>query len=377
MEPLKIGIVLNFKAAEKKKDEILNVNSTKKPWLKLAKNKEFTPFTIMREKKRCVPVDVALGVYIQDKYPTIKIDYIKPEEISSKRFAQNDIVFLMQYDLLEAFHLTDHSKFKIFQKTLETSKNVYPPYEYQKFINNKCIYYAFLKKKGIPVAPTQCIFDSTGFNKNPEKYMEDLLTKIIWNSFIIKPVYGQESYGFEKFLDRKQNPKVLKTKLRNYLKKYVPKYKNIIVQKYIPGFDKKNMEARLYYINGKYLFAMITSGLTHTTAMREARPIQEGGTFRIPDSNWKYVKELGNRVMNILPKFDLPPGMQNSIITRIDVGSGLPDAPFTYFVNEVEFVPAFFIEEHNEPVIQNIGDALVKLAEVYHNRKTAVKVDFA
>ena len=37
MEPLKIGIVLNFKAAEKKKDEILNVNSTKKPWLKLAK----------------------------------------------------------------------------------------------------------------------------------------------------------------------------------------------------------------------------------------------------------------------------------------------------------------------------------------------------
>ena len=37
---LKIGIVLNYKNAEKKKDELLSINSRKMPWLALAKKKE-------------------------------------------------------------------------------------------------------------------------------------------------------------------------------------------------------------------------------------------------------------------------------------------------------------------------------------------------
>ncbi len=39
---LKIGIVLNYKNAEKKKDELLNVNSRKMKWLSLANNKKYT-----------------------------------------------------------------------------------------------------------------------------------------------------------------------------------------------------------------------------------------------------------------------------------------------------------------------------------------------
>jgi len=118
---------------------------------------------------------------------------------------------------------------------------------------------------------------------------------------------------------------------------------------------------------------MTTSGLTHTTTMREARPVQEGGTFRITDSNWKYIRQLGDHVLNILPKIQLP-GNGTSIITRIDIGSGLDGVPGGFFVNEIEFVPAFFIEKHNEPVIQKIGDSLVEVSQFYKNLKKPVKV---
>ena len=376
----RIGIVLNFKKAEKKKNELLYVNSRKKPWLQLANEPEFRPYSIMRADKndvlkRHVPVDVALGIYIKSIYPDVIVDLIRPEEISVSRFAENDIVFLMQYDLLEAYHL-DKSNFEKFKKVLEKSNNVYPPYDYQKFINNKCYYYDYLEKHNIPIAPTHCI-DIKGFNRNPDVYIENLLEdieKIGWDSFIIKPVYGQESFGFGKFINVSENTRKIKTQLVNYFKKFADKYKGFIVQKYIAGFDKGKMEARMYFINGKYLFCMATSGLTWSTTMRETRPVQEGGTFKISDIEWAYIKNLAKKVMKTLPTFNLKEG-KNSIITRIDIGSGLEGVPFSFFVNEVEFAPSFFIERQDEPVIQKIGDALVKTAEEYRNNKK-IKVNF-
>ena len=157
--------MLNFKWAEKKKDELLNINSTKKPWLKGARK----DLTISRESKTCVPVDVALGLYIETHYPKVLVDYIKPSEISIARFKQNNIVFLMQYDLLEAFHL-DKNNFEVFKKTLEVCTNVYPPYIYQKFINNKYTYYEYLKYKGLPIAPTICITNNI-YQQNTETYI--------------------------------------------------------------------------------------------------------------------------------------------------------------------------------------------------------------
>jgi hypothetical protein len=377
----RIGIVLNFKKAEKKKDELLYVNSRKKPWLQLANEPEFRPYSIMRadrndELKRHVPVDVALGLYIKSMYPDVVVDFIRPDEISVSRFAQNDIVFLMQYDLLEAYHL-DRSNFVKFKKVLEKSNNVYPPYDYQKFINNKCSYYNYLEKHDIPIAPTHCI-DIKGFNRNPDTYIENLLEEIEsigWDSFIIKPVYGQESFGFGKFLNVSENRQQIKTKLLHYFNKFADKYTGFIVQKYIAGFDKGKIEARMYFINGKYLFCMATSGLTWSATMRETRPVQEGGTFKISDTEWAYIKRLAKKVMKTLPTFNLKEGMQNSIITRIDIGSGLEGVPYSFFVNEVEFAPSFFIERQDEPVIQHIGDALVKTAEEYKNHKK-IKVNF-
>ena len=386
MKALKIGIVLNFKAAEKKKDELLDVNCERLKFLSLANNPEYKEYIITRDSEKCVPADIAIGLYIENKYPTIEIDYIKPEEISTRRFKKNDIVFVTIYDLLEAFHLGDKTNFNKYKCALKNSKNVYPPYDYQKFINNKCIYYKYLANKDIPVAPTHCVYKQKWFVKNPSKYVDNLINKIRsnkWESVIAKPVYGQESKDFSKFLAKKgpkckkkdcepcesggsctKSLKKQKNRLLKYLSKNIPKYKSIVIQEYIKGFDKSNPEFRTFFINGKYMYTIVTNEDDFY------KPVQEGGKFKIPNVKWKYLMKFAKRVMNILPKFNLPSGMQNSIITRIDVGSGLIGAPFTYFVNEVEFVPSLYIEEHNKPVIQKISEALIKVAIEYHKRKS-------
>ena len=66
-------------------------------------------------------------------------------------------MLFITFDLLEAFHLSETTVFNKYKNALQGSSNVYPPYLYQKFVNNKCDYYKYLEKKKIPVASTFCI----------------------------------------------------------------------------------------------------------------------------------------------------------------------------------------------------------------------------
>uniref|UniRef100_A0A6C0I8F2 ATP-grasp domain-containing protein n=1 Tax=viral metagenome TaxID=1070528 RepID=A0A6C0I8F2_9ZZZZ len=367
---VKIGIVLNYKNAEKKKDELLNVNSRSMDWLSLANNKEYSKFCIKKNRRKFIPADVAIGVYLTGKYPDqVIIDYITPDEISTRRFKQNDIVFVIIYDLLEAFHLSDRLKFLKYKLALKNSNNVYPPYEYQKFINNKCTYYKYLSKKNIPVAPTYCITRQKWFLKNPDNYVNNLVAKIKhnkWESIVAKPVYGQESLDFAKFMGIAKK----KVQLKNYLTRNVPKYKSIVLQEYIKGFDKNNPEIRMYFINGKYMYSIVT------TNYRIGPPVQENGTYKIPSKNWSYLRQLSQSVMDSLPKLDLPGDFKSPILTRIDIGSGLEGVPYGYFVNEIEFVPSLYIEDQKNPVIEAIGESLLQVADVYSKRTGKVNVTF-
>jgi len=371
---LKIGIVLNYKNAEKKKDELLAIDLPDKPWLKLGENSRYTPYAVIKKgNKRYFPADVAMGLYIESKYPNIKVDYITPDEISTRRFKQNDLVFIIIYDLLEAFHLTKKDNFNKFKSALKNSNNVYPPYNYQKFINNKCIYYKYLGKKGLPVAPTHCVTKEKWYTKNPKMYISNLITKVKhnkWESIIAKPVYGQESKDFAKFIACKKNGlECQKNHLLRYFSKNVPKYKSIVIQEYIKGFDKSNPEIRTYFINGKYMYSIIT------TSDDVELPVQEGGKFEIPQDKWNYAMELARKVMDSLPKIDL--NSKYPILTRIDLGSGLESEKFSLFVNEVEFVPSLYIEDQNNPVLEKISDTLVETTKEYKNKgKNAVKVIF-
>ena len=114
---LRIGIVLNYKKAEKDKDELFCTENY--DWLKGIDRKH-----IIKSKGRtCVPADVAIGAYLENNYPDtpdfkIVIDYITPDEISLARFKQNCIVFIVIFDLLECFHLSK-VKFKKFKDVLK------------------------------------------------------------------------------------------------------------------------------------------------------------------------------------------------------------------------------------------------------------------
>ena len=371
---LKIGIVLNYKQAEKKKDELYCLS--KYPWLELANKKEFDSLVIQKKGQPCVPADVAIGLYLESlPHENIKItvDYITPDEISIKRFKESDIVFVIIYDLLESFHLSDRSKFDNFKHTLKNSKNVYPPYEYQKFINNKCHYYKYLEKKQIPVAPTHCISKSKWLKKDSDSYVNTLVNKIKhnkWGSVIAKPVYGQESKDFAKFVTT-NGIDTQKKKIKRYLAKNIPKYKSIVIQEYIPGFDKSNPEFRTYFIDGIYAYTIIT------TDKIVATPSQEGGEYSIPNNLWRYILRFSKRVMDSLPKLDLPVHLKSPILTRIDIGSGLQGVPHSLFVNEVEFVPSLYIEDQDFPVVEEIAKSLLEVAFEYHFAKNLpIKVNF-
>jgi len=376
---LKIGIVLNYKSAEKKKDELLSINSKKMKWLSLADDPKYNELVVRKKKAnsekvgKYVPADVAIGLYIEYHYPNIEVDYIQPDEISTARFKENTIVFIIIYDLLEAFHLADKLKFKKFKAALKNSNNVYPPYKYQKFINNKCNYYKYLDNKGIPVAPTHCVSKEKLFKKSPNNYVNKLLSKIKsnkWESVIAKPVYGQESKDFSKFLANPDGLECQKKKMLKYFRRNIPKYKSIVIQEYIKGFDKNNPEIRTYYINGKYMYSIVT------TSTKVESPIQEGGKYKIPQKTWNYAKKLSMRTMKALPKFNMCGNHKNPILTRIDIGTGLQGVPHEMFINEVEFVPSLYVEDQKNPVIEKIAESLKDVGEIYHRCKLPIKVKF-
>jgi len=285
MEPLKIGIILNYKKAEKKKDELLNVNSTKLKWMKHAISSKHSrsgmlhsDLLIKKGKRSFAPDDVAIGIYIESMYPDVIIDYITPDEISTRRFKKNHIVFVIIYDLLEAFHLSDPAKFKKYKNALKNSPNVYPPYEYQKFINNKCKYYRYLADKGVPVAPTYCVSREKLLKRNPEQYVSRLISKVKrnnWESIIAKPVYGQESVAFAKFMNcGTTGIGCHKKRMLKYFSNTIPKYKEVVIQEYIKGFDKNNPEYRMFFINGTYMYCIVT------TDAKVSGPVQENGKFK-------------------------------------------------------------------------------------------------
>ena len=356
---IKIGMVLNFKSAERKKDELINIRDKKRTWLspKIVDKKHI----IRKGKSSFVADDVATGYYLKEVLGAT-VDFIEPQDISTKRFKSNDIVFVLIYDLLEAYHLSGPKKYEEYKKILKKSPNVYPPYEYQKFINNKCTYYKFLEQKGIPIAPTYCVTGDKLLKPNYENKILNRIRGNKWEDFIAKPVLGQESKDFAKFKgcpDMKCHGK----KLKEYLARAVPKYKSIILQEYIKGFDQDNPELRMFFIGGKYRYTIVT------TSNDVYKPKQEGGKKTVQYFN--EAKRLANKVMSVIPKIYIGKKGHPSVVTRVDIGTGLEGTKAGFFINELEFVPSLYSEENptykGKPFLpdQQIGTEFFKVALAY------------
>jgi len=144
MSKNRIGILLTDSKNEGKKEELISFRRRvpPRPWIKEVDFKTNPDFRIVREPYHYrdydlkvpraigIATDVSIGEYLKMYYGDIfEIDYIRPKEITKERLAQNDINFLIIYDVLESFHI-DRSKGKKvyhnFVDAVRSLNNVFP-----------------------------------------------------------------------------------------------------------------------------------------------------------------------------------------------------------------------------------------------------------
>jgi len=263
----RIGILLTESKNEAKKEEVISLRRRipPRPWIKQVDFKKNPDFKIDREAYNLsycdlkvprtvgIATDVSIGEYLKMYYgDRFTVDYIRPKEISKERLFQNDINFLIIYDLLESFH-TDRSKGKrVYHKFRDVCRgtfNIYPSWEIQEFISSKLLYYNYFKSVGIPIVPTHTL-TLDQFNKEiaaesaagcaegaSDRVVEKILSKIQsenWGKFIAKPVLGQESKACKTFRPCAS----LKKKFTKYVITTMKKYPGLIFQKFITGFGQ-------------------------------------------------------------------------------------------------------------------------------------------
>ena len=357
---LRIGILLTEKEAERKKDELVNIKYTKRPWLKRIFDKALhEKLYVNRKGKACVGGDTSIGFYILDGWDNVEIDFILPTEISEERLHSNCINFMLIYDLLESFHTDKTGKnFEALKKTLKSCKNVYPPIEYQEFINNKCSYIKHLNDNDKSVIDTKCIMNKSMMpTKNvTEKFvnkkcaeLKSYIDEKNWGEFIKKPVYGQESIGFKYF--KKFDDKIIKKCIKDDL----GKYPGIIFQKYIDGFDKESPEIRMYYIGDTYKYSVITTN----SKVKIPNYKDENGTLVV--GPMEELKRFSKSVVKSLPDINVNGVKLPRLLTRIDI-SCQKDFAKPWYVNEVEFVPSLYIQDINIIPEVCLGDQMIKIA---------------
>merc|ERR1711964_11126 len=292
-----------------------------------------------------------------------------PHEISVERLAKNDLNFMLIYDLLEAFH-NDNTPEKFFTKNFEdvlkTAPNIYPPYEYQRFINSKMEYYNYMNENGIPIVPTLSLTKERamkdGIKSTVLRLMAEMRNAGWANDFIAKPVLGQESKDYRRFARNHEE------RLTKYLEKALKKYPGIIFQKYITGFGASEdcPEVRMYYVGDNYQFSMVA------TPAKIHRPNDEGGELDLPINTPKR-KKVVKQILKKLPTIKMPNGVTlPRMLTRVDLGL-IRDGKPNPFVNEIEFVPSLYIEDHPYLIDQALGDQMVKITQQYVKARNKIE----
>ena len=109
----------------------INIDDNKRPWLKNV-NEEFI---FIKDDIKYVFDDVSIYYYL--KYKNMNIDYVFGNDININDKIKNyDNVFILYFDKLQAFHtLSKETYNKI--KHIFGYKNMYPKYEFQKFVYYK------------------------------------------------------------------------------------------------------------------------------------------------------------------------------------------------------------------------------------------------
>jgi len=191
-----------------------------------------------------------------------------------------------------------------------------------------------------------------------------------WGTFIAKPVLGQESKACRIFRPRNS----LQSNLTKYVVSTFKKYPGLIFQKFIHGFGKKveAPEVRSYWVGNEYQFSMVAtnkkiyclSGEGHKPGGRK-----QNGVMRLPKlANIETLKDIAKRVIEVLQtkiKLTSPDGFALPLLmTRVDMGV-MRDGLFKPWVNEVEYVPSYYVEDHTHPIEGKVAEQCAVISKKF------------
>jgi hypothetical protein len=401
-EKKRIGILLTDSKNEGKKEEIISLRRRIPPreWLKNVDFKINPDFKIDREAYKLkyfdidvprtvgVATDVSIGEYLKKYYgDTFTIDYIRPKAISKERLAQNDINFLIIYDLLESFHIDRTQGKRIYHNFLDVvrcSDNIFPSWELQEFVCSKLIYYNTFKSVGIPIAPTHTLTrdelneqiavetEANGEEGATDRVILKILSKIKsenWGKFIAKPVMGQESKACKTFRPSANLQKMF----TKYVITTMKKYPGLIFQQFIPGFGEsiEVPEVRLYWVGKEYQFSMVSTQTRIYCLAEEGhnpKGRKQNGMMKLPKgADLQTLKDIAMKVIDVLQSKVTTDAYDNRLpllMTRVDMGV-MRDGEFKPWVNEVEYVPSYYVEDHTHAIEGTVARQCAVIAKKY------------
>ena len=345
-----IGIIISpFLTEELIKEELIEIQDNDKLL------EEINPkYQIIHKNKIYTTNEIIIINYIRNTYQDIVVNIIDPLEIENA--CPNDIVFLLTFDIIEAFHTLPDDKYKKYVKYLTTIPNVYPQYSFQKFINYKDVYFEHLIKNNINVLDYFIVKK----NSDHRKKLDELFhykEKVGWKNFIIKPLYGQEGIGFKAF-NENASKYLVEKELVLLLKMDFP---GVIFQEELQETSVAKSEFRCYFINMQYTYMVETGDIV--------MELVNTHNYR-PNSKQKKIINFAKRVVNSLPKVIVNNIELPHLLIRVDIGY---DNNNELFVNEVEFVPSLytnFIHKRKMAELnlhELLGDTIYQITTQYIN----------
>ena len=314
----------------------------------------------------------------QKRYQFMKIT---PDMVDDKLFTVIDFLFYNFLDPVAAKIISEETYKNITTIINKFPSKVFPPPKFANLIADKCAYYEMLQKSKIPVVPFFCITKQTfaketqNGNANALKYyVRELYNKIQsegWKGFIGKPVLGTSSRGFKLYPDF-NNANISKyevyKQMASHLHKVFYKYnfpKVMIQEKHSEFGEGLRPELKLYYLGTKYLFGWVTYGTQYYllgTAPNHTK-------FHMTKENVRDAKVFAAKVLNVIkPIFKGSP----MLITRVDIGCCLDHTNNSYngknyFLNEVEFGPAYILAripgKYKMYIDHQIGNQMIKILD--------------
>jgi len=159
-----------------------------------------------------------------------------------------------------------------------------------------------------------------------------------------------------------------------YVVTTLKKYPGLVFQKFIHGFGKsvEVPEVRTYWVGEEYQFSMIATDKKIYCLAGEGHKPQgrkQNGIMRLPKpADIETLKNIAKRVIDVLQSnFSVKTpggGALPLLMTRVDMGV-MRDGEFKPWVNEVEYVPSYYVEDHTHPIEGTVAKQCAVIAKKF------------